>query len=334
VTEAAPVIYILDGDDEFAINEFIDKMRTKLGDPTIADMNTTRLDGKTFSFPQLEEAVTTVPFLAPRRLVILMNPTARLKDKPQQEKFIELTTVVKPATALVLVEHHFLTTERDRRDGKLHWLERWATAPKQANRVYLRHFSQPSGASMVRWIQDYVKTVDGQLTPQAATSLANQIGDDTRLAAQEVLKLLAYVNYTRPVEADDVDHLTPLSAKVGDFELVNSLRNRDRRKAQALLKRMLEEGDPLQILHSVASQFRSLIIAREIIDAHGSVNDFPKPLKIHPYQARLAMESAPRFSIQNLEAIYHRLLKLDEAIKTGQMNGDLALELLVIELTN
>jgi DNA polymerase III delta subunit len=45
------------------------------------------------------------------------------------------------------------------------------------------------------------------------------------------------------------------------------------------------------------------------------------------------MESAPRFSMKFLELIYHRLLELDVAIKNGHMDTDLALELLVIELT-
>jgi DNA polymerase III subunit delta len=334
VAEGAPVIYILNGDDEFAINEFISKLRARLGESTVADMNTTRLDGKSCSIAQLEEAVKTVPFLAPRRLVILTNPTARLSSKTEQQKFIELMKGIQPTTALVLVEYDFLTPDKDRRKGKINWLEGWATSQEQADRVFFRHFSQPSGATMVKWIQDHAKTLGGQFTTQAAVSLANLTGDETRLSAQEINKLLAYVNYARPVEADDVEHLTPLSAKVGDFELVNALRSRDRRKAQALLQRMLEEGDPLQILHSIVAQFRLLIIAREIIDTHGDVNDFPKSLNIHPYTARLAMESVPHFSIKTLDAVYHRLLELDEAIKTGQMNGDLALELLVVELTS
>jgi DNA polymerase-3 subunit delta len=186
---------------------------------------------------------------------------------------------------------------------------------------------------MAKWIQEHAKSQGGEFTPQGAAALANQIGEDTRLATQEIIKLLTYVNYARPVDADDVEHLTPLVAKIGDFELVNALRERNGRKAQALLQRSLEENDPLQIFQSIVFQIRTLIIAREILDEHGTVNDFPKSLKISYYPARLAMESAPRFSIKFLELIYHRLLELDEATKTGQMDTELALELLVIELT-
>jgi DNA polymerase-3 subunit delta len=333
VVEEGPTIYIFDGDDEFAINESIEKIYNRLGDSNIAEMNTTRLEGMSYSMSQLEDAVSTVPFLAPKRLVILTHPANRFNDKQQQEKLIHFLNAEKPTTKLVLVEYDFLTSEKERRDGKVNWLEKWATSPEQVKRVFIRHHPQPSGSMMVKWIQDHAKSLGGQFTPRAAVLLANQIGDDTRLASQEITKLLTYVNFSRPVESDDVEHLTPLTAKIGDFELVNALRDRDGRKAQALLHRGLEDDDPLRIFQSIVFQIRTLIIAREILDEHGTANDFPKSLKIGPYPARLAMESAPRFSMDFLELIYHRLLELDIAIKSGQMDTDLALELLVIELT-
>ncbi len=333
MVEEGPEIYLLDGDDEFAINESITKIISRLGDANIAEMNTTRLDGRSFSLSQLKDAVATVPFLASKRLVILSHPTSRLKEKPEQEEFINYLSAIKPTSKLVLVEYDFLTTEREKKDSRLNWLEKWATSPAQAKRVYIRHHPQPSGGLMVKWIQDHVKGMSGQITPKAVVLLANQIGDDTRLASQEITKLLTYVNFARPVDVDDVEHLTPLTAKIGDFELVNALRDKDQHKAQALLHRSLQEDDPLRILQSIVYQIRVLIIAREILDEQGSINDFPKSLKISYYPAKLALESATHYSIKLLETIYHRLLDLDEAIKTGQMDADLALELLVIELT-
>jgi DNA polymerase-3 subunit delta len=333
VVEEGPAIYIFDGDDEFAISESIEKILQRLGDSNIAEMNTTRLDGRSFLMSQLEDSVATMPFLAPKRLVILTHPTYHLNDKQQQEKFIHFLNTVKPTSKLLLVEYDFLTHDKERRNGRLNWLEKWATSPAQANRVFLRHHPQPGGAMMVRWIQDYAKNLGGQFTPQAAITLTNLVGDDTRLVSQEIYKLLSYVNFSRPVDADDVEHLTPLTAKIGDFELVNALRDRNGRKAQSLLHRSLEDEDPLRIFQGIVYQIRTLILAREILDDHGTVNDFPKSLKIAAYPARLAMESASRFSEKFLELIYHRLLELDAAIKTGQMETDLALELLVIELT-
>ena len=100
------------------------------------------------------------------------------------------------------------------------------------------------------------------------------------------------------------------------------------------MQRSLQEDDPLRILQSIVYQIRVLLLAREIIDERGTINDLPKELKIGYYPAKLAMESAPRFPTKFLETIYHRLLDIDEAIKSGQIEPDLALELLIIELTS
>jgi DNA polymerase-3 subunit delta len=333
VAEEGPEIYIFDGDDEFAIDESITQLTNHLGDATIAGMNTTHLDGRSTSLAQLKDAVAAVPFLASKRLVILTHPTARYKEKASQDEFLSYLEAAKPSAKLVLVAFEFLTDERHRRDGRLNWLEGWAVSPEQEKRVYVRHHVRPNGASMVKWIQDHVKALGGQMTTQAAVSLASQVGDDTRLASQEVSKLLTYVNFARPLEPDDVEHLTPLSAKIGNFDLVNAIRDRNQRKAQSLLHRSLEDDDPIYIFQRIVSQIRSLLIGREIYDEHGTVNDFPRSLKISYYPARLALEGAPRFSAKFLDLIYHRLLDLDESIKTGQIDADLALELLVIELT-
>ncbi len=333
MTEEGPEIYLFDGDDEFAINESISKIVSRLGDANIAGMNTTRLDGRSSSLAQLKDAVATVPFLATKRLVVLSHPTSYIKDKKDQEEFIRFLAAEKPTSKLVLVEYEFLTTDRERKDSRLHWLEKWAASPEQAKRVFMRHFPQPAGALMVKWIQEHVKSEGGQITPQASVTLANQVGDDSRLASQEITKLLTYVNFARPVDVDDIEHLTPLTAKIGDFELVNALRDRNPQKAQALLHRSLQEDDPLRIFQSIVYQIRLLIIAREIIDTHGTINDIPKSLKISYYPAKFALESAIRFTTKFTDTIYHRLLELDEAIKTGQMDADLALELLVTELT-
>jgi DNA polymerase-3 subunit delta len=208
VAEEGPAIYIFDGDDEFAIKESIDKIRTRLGDATIAEMNTTRLDGRSCTLPQLQDALATIPFLAPKRLVILTHPTHRWSDKQTQESFLQFLSADKPTAKLILVEYDFLTSDRDRNTGNLNWLEKWALTPGQEKRVFIRHFAQPSGAMMVKWIQDYARLMGGQFTPQAAVSLVNQIGDDTQIAVQEVGKLLTYVNFSRAVDADDVEHLT------------------------------------------------------------------------------------------------------------------------------
>jgi DNA polymerase-3 subunit delta len=122
----APTVYILHGDDELAITRFIAEMEGKLGDPGTVALNTTRMDGNTYSLNELIRVTAAMPFLAKRRLVVLENFLGQLKGKPEQEAFKSAMENVPPSTALVLVERKPLVDEKERRKNKEHWLEKWA----------------------------------------------------------------------------------------------------------------------------------------------------------------------------------------------------------------
>jgi DNA polymerase-3 subunit delta len=324
-----PIIYILNGDDEFAINGFVAKLQAGLGDPTMADMNTARLDGRATTLDQLVNAISVMPFLAPRRLVIVTSPLAlaKARSEPAKQKFLDVLGRVPDSTMLVLIETDPLTDERDRKKGKVHWLEAWAHAA--GGRVALKPFALPRGPAMAQWIIARAKTFGGQFTPPAAARLADQIGDDPRLADQEIQKLLAYANYTRPVEPDDVEHLTP-SARQGDvFAMVDALGNRQGKRAQEMLHLLLADQDAITLFGMIIRQFRLLLLAREVMDAGGREAEAARAMGVHPFVAEKAFAQARLFTLPTLEAIYHRLLDLDEAMKTSQMEDVLALDMLV-----
>ncbi len=331
MTRPAPVVYLLHGEDEFAIAQFISELEAKLGDASLVALNTTRLDGRTVNLDELPSVTSAMPFLAKRRLVVLANPTARLSGLPAQQKFTDFLKHVPSTTALVLVEYHLLTEERERKKGKIHWLEQWA---EQAGDLVLkRAFPLPKGEKLVRLIQDQAKAAGGQINSQAAALLAELVGDDPRLADQEVRKLLAYVNYSRTIQPDDVEALTADVWQGDIFVLVDALGNQDGRKAQAMLHRLLETQDAPSIFGMVVRQFRLLLLAREVLDQGGKADDVGRELKVHKFVAEKVTSQARHFTLPVLEAVYHRLLEMDEAIKTSQVEGDLALDTLVADFT-
>jgi len=61
------------------------------------------------------------------------------------------------------------------------------------------------------------------------------VGEDTRIAAQEITKLLTYVNFERPIRLLDVEKVSLVSAQGSVFELVDALGMGDGKKAQHVL---------------------------------------------------------------------------------------------------
>lgn len=339
MSQSPPVIYFLYGDDEYAISEFIKEMESKLGDVEIAGLNISRLDGRYFKPDELLSVAGTMPFLARRRIVILDNPMANLvaRDKISkkeelgvqvaQEKFLEILEKIPETTGLCLVES---ITEKEKK--KIQWFFDWAA--KDTKRIFTKEFSLPRGAQMQGWIQKEARRLSGSFTPAGAAVLASLVGNDTRLATQEIEKLLAYVNYQRPVDGDDVDMLTADYAEADIFELVDAISMQQSQQAVSSLQRLLDQQEPMMTFAMIQRQFRLLLQAREVLDLGGTQKEIAKQLKLHPYVSEKLRNQAGRFELIVLENVYRHLLDLDEGVKTGQIDIDLALNTFVVAFTS
>jgi DNA polymerase-3 subunit delta len=328
VGENPPVIYILHGEDEFAISQHIAGLREKQADP--AGMNFTSLDGRNLSYDALVTASSAMPFLASRRIVLLTHPLAQFNQEPSRQRFLDFLEKIPASTALVLVEYQPLTNDDMRKKGQIHWLEKWAQ--QAGNRVYIKEYRTPVGSGMVDRIRQRARQLGGEFSLPAAGLLASLVGEDARLIDQEINKLLVYVNFQRPVQPDDVELLTASYGEGDIFEMVDALGSRDGNKAIAMLHRLLSRQDANSIFGMVIRQFRLLLLGKEILDSGGGGNDIASALKVHPYVARKVTAQARRFTQPDLEVIYHRLLSIDIATKSSEMDADLSLDLLIADL--
>jgi DNA polymerase-3 subunit delta len=154
------------------------------------------------------------------------------------------------------------------------------------------------------------------------------------MASQEVEKLLAYAGYSRPVEADDVANVGAGADQADVFTMVDALGRGDAKTAQSSLRRLLAGQDALSLLGMVVRQFRLLLLTREVIERGGGADVVAREIRQPRFVAEKITAQARRFSLPVLEAIYRQLLDLDEAIKTGQMEGDVALETFTARITN
>ena len=317
----APTIYLLFGDDELAIGEFVSRLREKLGDASSIALNTQVFEGPSLDPAGLAQACQAIPFLARRRLVVVHRAGACLAGGgPRQERFLGILESVPASTALVLVE----TSDSKAASA----LQSWADAHPGV--TFVRTFSSPKGEAFVRWLVDRSKSLGGQIEPQAAHLLAEFIADDPLVGDQELTKLLDYVARSRPIREEDVQRLTPNHAQSDVFAMVDALGAGDGRRALALLHRLLEDEPPRYAFSMITRQFRLLLQAREALDGG---RDPATALSLHPYVASKLASQARQFTLPQLETMYHRLLETDLAIKTGLSEEGVALDSLVAALS-
>jgi DNA polymerase-3 subunit delta len=320
-----PSLYFLFGNDEFAITRKLKDFESDFTDPTTAGMNTARLDARTMNDTDLNNAVNAMPFLAKRRLVLIANPSTKYNNASARKKFIEFIEKVPDTTRLVLYE------SIEPREAEKHWLNKWAE--KNDGLIQTKAYMLPRLKEMTGWIINETRNQGGQIEPRAAEMLKDMVGVDTRQAGMEISKLLAYANWARPVTSQDVEAVCIVTSQQSVFDFVDALSNGNGKSAQYLLHRLLETEDLFSLWGMVVRQFRLLIQAREILDGRGNKDDVARALGVHPFVAEKTTGQAARFSIESLESIYRKLLKIDEGVKTSQLTLDLALDTLVVELT-
>jgi len=316
---STPTFYVLHGDDEFSLKALIHKMQTDLNDP--AGLNMATLDGS--SAMHAINAVSAVPFLADKRLVIVEGMLDKA-PKAELETLAEELPHLPDFARLVFRENKTLSEKNA-----------ILQLARNHERGYEKNFSIP--ADLSQWIIRQAKSVYNlEFTPIAAAALASVINKDLRAADSEIVKLGAFVDFARPITEKDVAALTPYVAEADIFEMVDAIGQRDGQKAMRLTQNLLSQGnDPLSLFGMINRQFRLLILAKEYLNENGTPAGMGKAIGVHDFVAskKLAPQAGRFREIKSLESIYKKLVEYDYSIKMGKLEAEMALQLFIAGIT-
>lgn len=332
MTRPTPTFYLFHGTDEFTRAETLADFKRRLGPPDTVDLNTTVFDGRNLTLAELRHACDAVPFLAEKRLVIVEGLLAQFAPRKgrslyaiQEEYLAALADYLlhlPKTTRLVFVEEKPLPPS--------HPIVQLAQQDEQG---YVKRFDPPDAKALPHWIEERTCHYGGNIEPQAARQLAAVVGADLRLLDQEIAKLVVYTNAERAITKADVDAVVPYAQAAVVFDLVDALGRRDGRTAAQTLHRLLDAGEhPLGLLAMIVRQFRLLIQVKELKAGGATLQEISRALKLHPFPARKLHNQATHFTAVQLEAVYRHLLDTDVAIKSGEIEAEVALDLLVVEL--
>ena len=332
MAKPTPVFYVFHGSDEFSISETLGDFKRRLGPPDMVDLNTTILNGQSLTLAELRHVCDAVPFLAEKRLIIVNNLLRSLtprKDhelsKAQQEYLATLGDYLPglpDTTRLAFVEERPLPAH--------HPILQLA---QRDPRGYVKRFDSPSVKALPGWIVKRALKHEGEIEPYAAQKLAAVVGANLRLLDQEIAKLVTYTNRERPITAADIDAVVPYVQAAVVFDLVDALGQRNGRAAAQTLHRLLDAGEhPLGLLAMIARQFRLLIQVKELQAMGASQQEVIKALRLHPFPARKLQGQATHFTAAQLETVHRHILDTDVAIKSGEIEAEVALDLFVAGL--
>jgi DNA polymerase-3 subunit delta len=328
------MFYLFHGEDEYGRSLQLEQMKAKLGDPTTVALNTTELSGRRLNLDELIFACDAIPFLGERRLVIVNDLATRFErdaksaagrsdeDANFLQRFKEYVATLPDTTRLVLMEN--------RRIKKANPISKIVS---HSDHGYEEEFGPLRGRKLNDWIVQRAEDKGGRIEPPAVNLLATFVGGDLRLLDQEIEKLRTYVGGERAINVEDVERLVSYVQEANIFHMVDALGRRDTRRAMELLEQLLQGGrHPLYVLRMITRQFRILLQIKEL-RARGTLPaDIAALLRLPPFVVDKTSRQAGNFSFPQLEDTYRRLLELDAAVKSGEIEDRLALNLFVTEV--
>lgn len=318
-------------------------------DPEMVELNTTRLEGRTLTPAQLENACDTLPFLAEKRLVVVDGLLARLagagksKAKPDEPPPDEQAADELSPEALKGQTKAFLAYfERVPESAELVLLEEDVAAGQAARklqdlsrdgRVRIITCEKVKKNDLPTWIRARAQMRKVKLDATAVMDLAEFVGDELRQLDQELIKLGDYAG-SRAVTRDDVRLLVPATRAASVFDLIDALGSGNGPLASRLMTHALDvDGEPpLRMLAMIARHYRQLIQLKAMQAEGTRQQEIARTLGIFEWKMGGLVNQANRHSFGRLEGAMEKILAADEAIKTGQLSDREAMDVLLAEL--
>ncbi|MFN8451012.1 MAG: DNA polymerase III subunit delta [Anaerolineae bacterium] len=321
--------YLFHGDDDLRIDEEVGAMLARMKEQPNGDLNIAEFDGVVATVPEVLGAAMAYPFLADRRLVIVRGMLAWITrkgagdtGKQAVERLLDGLPQLPEWARVVFVER-----------GKLPDSHKILKLAQSDPNGYEKVFIVPKDST--GWIIKRAKEMYGaEIEPAAATALATVTIGDLRRADNELYKLVSYVDGEHPITEADVMLLTPYVAEASMFDMVDALAEGRGKAAVSLALRLLDqESDIFGLYGMITRQYRLLLLAKEHLTSGGSPRDIAQTISVHPYVAEKLAKQSRSFTLDQLETIYRALQDYDFKMKTGQIEPELALDLLIAGLT-
>ncbi len=343
------MFYLLHGEDEFTSHEHLKKLRQQ-GD---FGFNQDIYSGADSDVNVIVMSSNTLPFLSEQRLIVVEGLPKRKRGEVVQDAQNTSTSPAgettkggkarkgkKGSTTASRAGFEKVLAEHAARLPETTVLIVLVEEALDSNNALLKAAEKhgkviqstlPKGAALEKWITNRAKSIEIKIAPDAVSILANFIGNNLRLLANELDKLALYVGKGATIKIEDVRQLSAQVQEARIFDLTDALAQRNRKQALNILHDLLADGEPpLKLISTITSQVRSLLLVKELAQKGMRGSQIASTLGIAPFIADKSLRQVGNFSVPQLENAYRQLLATDAALKRSRLTPEMALDLLVV----
>ena len=313
-------IYVIAGPDAFRIRRQVESLLDRLLEPEQRGLALYQPKSQEATPAGVFDELRTLPFLAPRRVVLLEEAGDFIRDNRELlEKYFDA-----PSSCGVLV----LTVKSWPSNTKL--AKKLPAVGELIEIEEIKRYQLP--AFVVQCARDEFKK---SIAMEAAELLVEWIGDEPGALHSEVEKLAVYVDRKAAITIEDVESLTGHNRVLGAFDVIDKLVTQNLAGAIDALRQMFaaDKSAEYTVIGAFAYHVRQLISARALHEKGMSEDQIVRQLRVPRFRAATLFRQVGRMDLRVLGGLLCDLARLDYAGKSGRAEIPTAMEQWVIQLS-
>jgi DNA polymerase-3 subunit delta len=337
--------YVLVGDEVFLYERCRRAVLDALVPSDMRDFCLSELDlAETNIFEALDRAQTP-SLMAPFQVLFIRNLKQLYTRGAKKEEFAALEAYFKspnPQALLIFVADH-LRIPSDPRRMDMQDKDRYERIRETlGDWCGIVELARVDEADALRWIAAEAKRRAVTIEADAARELADALGADMMLIAQEVEKLVLFVGPKKLVTLGDVETMVLAAKQRSLYELTDAISAKDRARALSLLHGLLNASDggedsAIGHLYMLARTFRQMLVILEknVRDSRAIWQALWQGFRMPPFAAEDVIRQARRYkSRRELTRALRLIARADLELRSQPPDKRLVLERLVLDLAS
>lgn len=318
-------LYLMLGTEAFIIEDIVHTIIDQVLTPEEKDFNLSVYDIRETPIDIAIEDAETLPFLGGKRIVLIKEPyflTGQKDDYKIEHDLNRLEQyITNPVseTVVIFIAPYEKLDERKKITKLL---------KKEAVVIEANPFND---SMMVAWLDEQANEQGVQLTAAAKEKLLELVGVNLTLLSNELFKLSLYVGEAGLIDEEIVLKLVARTMEQDIFALIDYMTQRRIDRALDIFHDLIrKKEEPIKIIALLARQIRMLYQVKELTGRGYAQKQIAGQLKLHPYVVKLASEKGTKLSSKQLLHWLSAIADADYKIKSGQMEKELVVELLLM----
>lgn len=186
----------------------------------------------------------------------------------------------------------------------------------------------PTFNQLTKWVKATAENEDKSISDTTAKFFLNYCDTEMFNLNSEMMKLFNSTENSY-IEEKDIKGICRKSIQFNIFNLINAINKKETEKALEIYNEILEEEPPIKILVMLNRQYSHIWQVKTCIYKNMSSTAIQKEIGIKPYPLQQISKIIKNYSRAELKKILNLIFETDLKIKTGQIEAELSIEILI-----